>query len=433
MEAIFNSPIMIKLQEFGQKLGQNKFLSALQAAMMSCMGVIMVGAIFQIICSVGSSMLHLFAADSQIYQILYTPYNYTMNMLSVWVVAVMAYHYARNLGYEKPLISSVEALVCFFLVSGAIVPTEAGGMGIDTSYLGATGMFVGFLVVFVVVNIDKLCHDKKIYIKMSDIVPQFLQDGFAGIVPMLFNIVLFLGLETAITALTGGQYGVCSGFIAALAVPLSGLTSIPGMFIMCIFAAVLWCFGIHGTMVLVSITLPLTIQALSSNAEAVAAGGAAVFYPVMLIAGVSACGGTGNTLPVALYGLKFAKSEQFKAVAKAGLVPGWFNINEPITFGMPIMYNPILCIPYVLSVPVNMLFWYIGFMTGLCKPGWIVSTALLPMGFGQYLQTLNWVNAAWVYLSIIPLSLLWFPFLKAYDRQLYAKEQEAIAAESAAA
>ena len=101
MESFFNSPFMIKLQEFGQKLGQNKFLSALQAAMMSCMGVIMVGAIFQIICSVGSSMLNLFTADSQIYQILYTPYNYTMNMLSVWIVAVMAHHYATS-GTRSP-------------------------------------------------------------------------------------------------------------------------------------------------------------------------------------------------------------------------------------------------------------------------------------------------------------------------------------------
>ena len=82
MESFFNSPIMIKIQEFGQALGRNKFLSALQAAMMSSMGVIMVGAISQILCSVGSSMFHLFTPDSQIYQILYMPYNYTMNLLS---------------------------------------------------------------------------------------------------------------------------------------------------------------------------------------------------------------------------------------------------------------------------------------------------------------------------------------------------------------
>lgn len=185
-------------------------------------------------------------------------------------------------------------------------------------------------------------------------------------------------------------------------------------------------------MVLASIIMPLSIQAVTSNVEAVAAGLDPVFYPVFLFAGLSACGGTGNTFPVALFGLKFAKSEQIKAVAKAGLVPGWFNINEPITFGMPIMYNPILCIPYVLSIPVNMLFFLIGYMTGLVKPAWIVVSGLLPMGFNRYLATLDWLTAAWDYLSIIPMSIIWFPFLKAYDKQLYAKEQEALAAESEA-
>ena len=56
MESLFNSPFMVKLQDFGQKLGSNKFLSALQGAMMSLMGIIMIGAISQIITSIGSTM-----------------------------------------------------------------------------------------------------------------------------------------------------------------------------------------------------------------------------------------------------------------------------------------------------------------------------------------------------------------------------------------
>lgn len=422
---------MIKLQEFGQALGRNKYLSALQAAMMSCMGVIMVGAIFQIICSVCSTMFGLFTADSQIYQILYTPYNFTMNMLSLWVVAFMSYNYARNLEMDRPLVSTIEALASFLLVCGALSVNEAGATVMDITYLGATGMFVGFLVVFVVVNVDKICHDKKIYIRMPDIVPQFLQDGFAGIVPMFFNVIIFLGVDTAISMATGGTLGVASGLIAALSVPLAGLTSVPGMFIMCLFAGLLWCFGIHGTMVLVGIIMPLSIQALTANGEAVAAGAAPQFYPVFLFAAMAACGGTGNTFPVALFGLKFAKSEQIKAVAKAAIIPGWFNINEPITFGMPVMYNPIMCIPYILAIPVNMAFYLIGYMTGLLMPGWIVMSALLPMGFGAYLTSLNPMNAVWDYLSIIPMSIIWFPFLKAYDKQLCEKEAEALAAESA--
>lgn len=432
MESLFNSPVMIKLQEFGQALGRNKFLSALQAAMMSLMGVIMVGAIFQIICAVGSTMFNLFAADSPIYAILYMPYNYTMNMLALWIVALLAFNYARNLEMKTPVISAVESLVAFLLLVAPLSATEAGVTVMDTTYLGATGMFVGFVVVFVVVNVDKICHDKKIYIRMPDIVPQFLQDGFAGIVPLLFNVAIFLAIGTGVTLATNGAYTAASGFMALLTTPLNALTSVPGMFVLCTFGALLWCFGIHGTMILVPIIMPLGIQAAVANGAAQAAGDPLVFYPVALFAGMAIAGGTGNTMPLVLFSLR-AKSEQLRAVAKVGLIPGWFNINEPVTFGMPIMYNPVLCIPYVLNIPVVMLFWYFGYMSGLIIPGWISMSALLPMGFASYLTTLNPLNALWDYLSLIPAGIVWYPFFKMYDNQLYAKEQEALAAEQAAA
>lgn len=431
MESLFNSPIMVKLQEFGQALGRNRFLSALQAAMMSLMGVIMVGAIFQIICAVGSSMLKLFPADSQIYAILYMPYNFTMNMLALWIVGLLAFNYARNLDLKTPIISTIESLVAFLLFAAPITVTEAGTSVLDMSYLGATGMFVGFLVVFIVVNIDKVCHDKKIYIRMPDVVPQFLQDGFAGIVPLLFNVVLFLAVSTAVSVGTDGAFTAASGFMALLTTPLNALTSLPGMFVLCTLGAVLWCFGIHGTMILVPIIMPLTIQASVSNAAAMAAGEPLVFYPVLLFGAMAMVGGTGNTMPLVLFSLR-AKSEQLRAVAKVGLIPGWFNINEPVTFGMPIMYNPILCIPYILNVPICMLFWYFGYMSGLIIPAWITMNALLPIGFGNYLTTLNPMNAIWAYLTLIPAGIVWYPFFKMYDKQLYAKEQEALAAEQAA-
>ena len=66
MENIFNSPFLKKLQELGQKLGTMKYISALQAGMMSTMSIIMVGAICQIICAVGT-MLNLFTADSAVF------------------------------------------------------------------------------------------------------------------------------------------------------------------------------------------------------------------------------------------------------------------------------------------------------------------------------------------------------------------------------
>ncbi|WP_160676439.1 PTS transporter subunit EIIC [Clostridium sp. C8-1-8] len=426
MEQLFESKFMIKLQDFGQKLGSNKFLSALQAAMMSLMGIIMVGAISQIICSIGSeTMLNLFSSKSKIYAIFYLPYQFTMNSLSLWVVALFAFNYAKNLKMKSPIMNAVDALVCFLLVAGALTTSEAGVTSINMTYLGAQGMFIGFLVVFMSVHIEKFCADRNIRIKMPDVVPPFLQDGFASILPLLFSAIIFLGISTAVSVGTGGAYNVCSGFMALLGVPLNALTSVPGMFILCIFGALLWCFGIHGTMILVPIIMPLGIQAAVANGAAHAAGKPLVFYPVALFGAMAICGGTGNTLPLALMGLR-SKSKQINAVAKISAVPGWFGINEPMTFGMPIMYNPILCIPYVLNIPFVMLCTYLGYKFGFLQPAWISISALLPMGFGQYLSTLRWQNAIWDYLMLIPAAIIWYPFFKIYEKQLISKEQAAL-------
>jgi PTS system cellobiose-specific IIC component len=430
MEQFFESKFMIKLQDFGQKLGTNKFLSSLQAAMMSLMGIIMVGAISQILSTVGSeTLLNLFTTKSKIYSILYLPYQFTMNSLSLWVVVLFAYNYAKNLKMKSPVMNAVDALVCFLLVAGALIVNQAGVTGIDMTYLGAQGMFVGFIVVFISVHIEKFCADKNVRIKMPDVVPPFLQDGFASILPLLFSAIFFLALSAVVSGVTGGAYTVCSGFMKVLGIPLNALTSVPGMFILGIFGALLWCFGIHGTMILVPIIMPIGIQAAVANGAAHAAGQPLVFYSVALFGAIAMCGGTGNTLPLALMGLR-SKSKQISAVAKISAVPGWFGINEPMTFGMPIMYNPILCIPYVLNIPVVMLCTYLAFKFGFLQPGWIAISALLPMGFGGYLTTLRWQNAIWDYLMLIPAAIVWYPFFKIYEKQLIAKEAAAAAEEA---
>ena len=429
MENLFNSPIMIKMQEAGQALGRNKFLSSLQGAMMSLMAIIMVGAIFQIICAVGGpTMFNLFAADSQTYTILYTPYQFTMNLLSLWVVGFLSYNYARALKIKSPIMSMIETLSVFLLVAGALVATDAGTT-ISMTYLGAQGMFIGFLVAFVCVNVDKICAEKNIYIHMPDMVPPAIQSGFAAIVPLLFNVVIFLGLSTAVTVGTAGAYTVPSGFMALLKAPLGALTSTPGVIFLCTFAAILWCFGIHGTIIISSVIAPISMQAMALNAELVAAGEPAVYSAAFLFSYIQCNGGTGETYPLVLMGLK-SKSEQIRAVAKAGLVPGWFGINEPVTFGMPIMYNPILCIPYVLCVLVTMILAWAAMTLGIISIPWIYVSALIPIGVASYLKTLDIRNAIFEYVLLIPNAIIWFPFFKAYEKQLVAQEEAAKAEES---
>ncbi len=437
MEGIFNSKAMIALQEFGQKMGQNKFLSALQAAMMGSMSLIMTGSVFQIICAV-MGMLGV-SSDSTIYTIMYMPYNFTMGLVALWITGMIAFNYGKNVGVKSPLLTTVETMavfalvVCFDLTQGSSLAT------LDVTYLGSQGMFLGFVIAFCCVQVDLFCQKNNVQIKMPDVCPPSLVNAMAAIIPSFFNATIWLVLSALVVSATGGAYSIASGFMAILSYPLGALTSVPGMFILCAFACFMWCFGIHGTMLIISVLMAPMIMAVSENAAAyeavIAAGGtiaeaqaALTFYPVALFGAIAICGGTGNTLPLCIFGLK-AKSEQIRAVSKVGIVPGWFGINEPVTFGMPIMYNPILCIPYILNVMLVMLLTYFGYMIGFLKPAHVYIGALMPMGFAQFLGTFRWQNALWDYLMVIPAGLVWYPFFKVYDNQLAAKEAEAKAAE----
>lgn len=422
MEKLFNNPILVKLQELGQKLGTNKFISALQYGMMSTMSILMVGAICQILATV-LSLVGLIENGGAVYNAIYTPYNYTMGLIGVWVTAFVAFAYAKNLKLKNPIIHAIDAVIIFVMVCGPIVEGK-----IDTTFLGATGMFLGFVIAGVVVRVEKFCLDKNIRIPMPDVCPPSLVNAFAAIVPLFINVVIFQGLN-AILGIVGLNLPYL--LLTILMIPISGLTSLPGMFIICFFALALWCFGIHGTMIVYPILAASMVEAAQFNAAAMAAGEPLQWFPVSLFGAVALLGGTGNTWPLALMGLK-AKSKQIRAVAKASVLPGWFGINEPIAFGMPIMYNPILCIPYVLNPLVIMVLYIIGYESGIIIPAWISINTLMPMGFGAYFGTLNIMNAVWVYLMLIPAGLIWFPFFKIYDNQLAKKEAEAEAAEAAA-
>ncbi len=438
MDGLFNSPVLIKLQEFGQKLGTNKYMSALQSGMMGSIAIIMTGSVFQILCAV----LNMFgvASDSMLYIVLYQPYNYTMGLVGIWIAAMIAYNYAKNLGVKSPIISMIETLFVYVLISCFDVTQGSSISTLNVTYLGSTGMFVGFLCAFLCVRVDWFCEVKHIQIKMPDVCPPSLVNSMAAIIPAAFNAAWALALSYIIYATTGGAYTFASGFMAVLSAPLAGLTSAPGMFILVLIATLMWCFGIHGTMLIMPIIMAPGIQATANNAAAweavIAAGGtwkeaeaAMTFYPIALFGGCAICGGTGNTLPLCLMGLR-SKSQQIQAVAKVGVVPGWFGINEPVTFGMPIMYNPILCIPYILNCQLVMLCTLLAYKVGFLVPGHVYVGALMPMGFAAFLSSFRWQNALWDYICMIPAGLVWYPFFKAYEKQLVAREAEAAAAEA---
>lgn len=134
-------------------------------------------------------------------------------------------------------------------------------------------------------------------------------------------------------------------------------------------------------------------------------------------------GGSGATLAVVLYLLFFAKSELLKNIGKIGILPGLFNINEPVTFGLPIVLNPILMIPYILAPIAAMTVQYAGTAIGLfplCNNMVPWTTPVLISGF---LTTGSFMGVVAQLCGLVTAFVIWLPFIRAYDMKCYREER----------
>ena len=433
MENIFENKFMKGLQKFGQNLGNNKIFSAISKSMMATMGIILGGSFFQIIATI-PTLFNWYTTESQIYKILYTPFQMTMGLLSVFVVFLIAYNYSKALKM-KPIQNGVVALICFLIVAApATTITLADGTTsmtvLDTSYLGAVGLFVAILVGILTVRLTYFCEEKNIVINMPDVVPSSLSESFSAVLPLFFNLIIWYGIGTLINMATSGQMTLPLLINYVLSIPLAAVNTVPGIILAVVFACLLWLFGIHGSMIIFIALMTVMIQNTLSNAAAVAAGEPAQFYATMLIGGMACAGGTGNTLGLVLLGLKSGKSEQVKAISKAALIPGFFNINEPATFGYPIMYNPLLGIPYILTPVITMLLMWGGYAIGFFKPSYVLLLSLMPLFMGEFLGAMAWQNLFIPIIGIVVGLIVYYPFLRAYDKQLVLKEEQMKAEEA---
>ena len=132
-------------------------------------------------------------------------------------------------------------------------------------------------------------------------------------------------------------------------------------------------------------------------------------------------GGAGNTLPLVIMGLK-SKSTTIRTICKASLIPNIFGINEPVIFGMPIMYNATLMIPFFLQPVVVGILYAIVYKLGLIGYPQVLLMTTLPVVLSTFMTTLDFKNVIFVLLLFPVCYLLWLPFYKVYEKQMLEVE-----------
>ena len=135
-------------------------------------------------------------------------------------------------------------------------------------------------------------------------------------------------------------------------------------------------------------------------------------------------GGSGATLGMVIFIAFFAKSAQLSALGKAAIVPSFFNINEPILFGMPVVYNPYTAIPFFLAPMASMSVAYFGINLGFVNPPIAQVAWPTPIGLSGFIGSGgDWRAFVLAIICAVVAFLIWFPFIKMYDGKLYKDEQ----------
>lgn len=259
---------------------------------------------------------------------------------------------------------------------------------------------------------------------MPDSVPPMIAESFVAIIPgavplFLFNLIRYLFTFT--------EWGNAVDFIyQILQQPLMGLGgTLPAVLVAVFFTQFFWWFGIHGTLVVNAIIDPIMSALAIENYEAYKAGATELphiinttFMGVFVNQGMQ----LGVSIAMAFF---IAKSIRMKKTMKIIIAPAIFNVSEPMTFGLPVVMNPLAFIPWVLAPMVSTIISYFAIYSGLVpRPTGATVVWTTPIILSGWLGIGSIRGAILQFVTVIVMTAIWIPFLMAMDNEYLREEKE---------
>ncbi|ELY4545457.1 PTS sugar transporter subunit IIC [Cronobacter sakazakii] len=343
------------------------------------------------------------------------PFNLSMGVMtffiSVGIGASLGKHYKLD-----PIMTGLLAFMAFLLVAA---PYKDGQ--ISTQYFSGQGIFTALITAIYASEMYAFLKRHNITIRLPKEVPTGVARSFEILIPVVVIVLTLHPLNLIIESTTGM---ILPEAIMHLLSPLVAASdSLPAILISVLICQILWFAGIHGALIVTGIMNPFWMANLSANQAALAAGQA---LPHIYLQGFwdhyLLIGGVGSTLPLAFLLLR-SRAVHLRTIGKMGVVPSMFNINEPILFGAPVIMNPVFFLPFILVPMVNaVLAWT------ATKLGWLAQVVSLtpwttPAPIGASWAA-NWAFSPVIMclICMVMSALMYYPFVKAYERTLQKQE-----------
>ncbi|WP_069286359.1 PTS cellobiose transporter subunit IIC [Aerococcus urinaeequi] len=405
------------LTPFAAKLGNNRYLTVLRDAFMLAFPLTMFGSIVVVF-----NNLPFFPDELKgtLGTLLGNGQNATMSIMTIFVAFGIGYYLTKSYD-EDGVFSGVVALASFLILTPFNFLTAEGvevAGALTSDRLGAKGMFIGMLAAFLATEIYVRITKKGIKITMPEGVPDAVSRSFSSLIPAISTLTVFLLINAAVVGLFNTNlHDVIYTFIQQ---PLTGLgSSLPATLLALFLTQILWFFGLHGQVIINSVLDPIWQTLSLENLAAYEAGQELphIITKSFMDTFTVSLGGTGMTLMVVILMAFVMKSKQSKEIGKLGLGPGIFNVNEPVIFGLPIVLNASMVIPWVLTPLVVTVFNYFMMASGIfpATTGVVVPWTM-PLFFSGMMATNSIMGGILQLIDVVIVGAIWFPFLKVQDK-----------------
>ena len=411
-----------KMKPHFEKISNNPYLRAIRDGFISLIPVILFSSFFLLAAYVPNAFG--FHWDTSIETILMKAYNGSMGILGLLMAATVTKSLTETFNNKLPKtnqINPTSTMIAAF-IGFVIIGVDAIEGGFSSDFLGTKGLLTAFVVGFIVPNVYRFCVKNNITVKMPEEVPGNISQTFKDLIPITLATVFFWLFDLGFRHLAGTGF---SEKIIELFQPIfSAADGYLGLALIFGAMAFFWFVGIHGPSIVEPAVAAIYITNVEANLQLYQSGEHA---PRILSQGiqyfVATLGGTGATLILTFMFAFLAKSKQMKTIGRASAIPVLFGVNEPILFGAPVVLNPIFFIPFV-TAPILNVWIFKFFVDTLGMDGFIYNLPWTTPGpIGLILGTgFAGLAVLLVILLLIVDFLIYFPFFKAYDNELVAKE-----------
>lgn len=343
--------------------------------------------------------------------------TYTFNLLALLVAFMMVYQLMGSLRHRGYQVVGGLTGICAYILTMKGTITD-GVYSVTWNRFGPTGIVVSIVIGVYVSFVFHMVAKLNLF-KNNKTLPEFVQEWIKNIIPIFLTILI---LKIVIIDFDVDLYPL----VLKIFEPVQAIAqTYPGYLLVIFIPVFFYSLGISGW----TWSGPrnaIFIPAQAANIAAVAAGGVATNLTTSEVCnGIALCvlGGMGCTLAFNIW-LLTSKSKRLKTLGRVCIGPSIFNINEPVLYGAPMVFNPVLIVPMYLCTFVNSTIVWIVMRVGFLAIPTIelAMVATIPAPISTVMFTGDMRGILWWAVVMVLDLAIYYPFFKVFERQTLAAE-----------